>query len=182
MDQSRFRIRRDLTPSEWRELHDNSRAAFMLRNEPGFSIPTYIDAPLIVIKPEERALRLIDDLPGAFVNYNEFAKDLTVPDPAAMQRLFDEHFVHPWRSPRHETVLSTAERHVTYTGQRGGRGRLFAWYSDRPSKLTAKMSFILKPDTTVQQPCTALASTARAISSRSITKHFGIVSWEEASS
>ena len=135
----RARIMRPLTPIQWHDLRANCDDAYMLTLSPDkvHRIANYQDAPLVVVMPKPPALRLLDDLHGIILNYVEFAYDRTVSNPLALQRFFEEHFVHPWHGG-HQTVVATAEQHVSYSGQ-PRPGHRFGWYGDRPSKLTGEI-------------------------------------------
>jgi hypothetical protein len=182
----RCRITQPLTHRQWRSLRLNSNDAFMLRsgydkrlrtsNDPrpvSISknyIKGYLDNPLVVVKPNEEALRFLNALPRVLLNYSELARDQIVTDAEQVHDRFIEHFVHP-RHGTHEMVFritgeddenadddevpvnprrfATRPQSNPIVGDRTTgtsytgqrrRGHLFACYSDLPSKETGELS------------------------------------------
>ena len=168
----RLRIIKRLTKQQWKYLRENCEAAFMLRLHDKKHqrdlrwlpfrlnyMKGYLDQPLVVVKPNDKALRFLDALPGVILNYAEFARDQIVPNAEQAHDRFVLHFLHP-RHGKHELkirILNPAKDKpqiywrgyaqqptdhsntgTSYTGQRG-RGHLFACYSDLPSKETGEV-------------------------------------------
>jgi len=168
----RSRITEWLTEQQWKYLRKNCEAAFMLRLHDKKHqrdlrwlpfrlnhMKGYLDQPLVVVKPNDKALRFIDALPGVILNYAEFARDEIVADAELVHDRFVKHFLH-LRHGKHELKIrilkpnkdkpqvdwrgyakqSTdhANTGTSYSSQRG-RGHLFACYSDLPSKVTGEV-------------------------------------------
>jgi hypothetical protein len=131
-DVVRLRLTRPLSETELNYLRDNAQDA---RLNPGRYICGFIPDVLTVNVPKEPALQALAELPGAIVNYLEVARDLIVPEAEAkaFHQHFDTHFVQPWHG-KHQTIIGA---NPSYSGQRR-RGHWFAWYSDRPCKLTGE--------------------------------------------
>ena len=164
VDASRYRITQPLNKQQWECLRSNCKSAYMLdrrdKNEAAASIDFgpmflprnyikgYLNNPLVVVKPNTEALLLLNKLSGVMLNYVELARDQIVADSEQVHDRFNRHFVHRWHG-KHQTVFRVLNAHgedesysttgTSYSGQRR-RGHIFAWYSDRPSKVTGECS------------------------------------------
>jgi hypothetical protein len=134
-DVIRLRLSRALKRTELQFLCQNTEGARLHR---GHYVRGFISDVLTIARPEQNALVFLTELPGAMVNYLEIARDLILPEGEAgrVHDSFDVHFVQSWHR-KHETIIRLNGT-TSYSGQRR-RGHWFAWYSDRPCKVTGEV-------------------------------------------
>jgi hypothetical protein len=133
-DAVRFRSEKPLTQSQIQFLQAN---AVSLSARRGNYIRGFDGRVWNTVAPNEQALQFLADLNGVVINYLEIARDLILPGHASIAHdFFNAHFVQPWHGKRHTLSIGA----TTYTGQRKhGEYHHFAWYADRPCKLTGEV-------------------------------------------
>ena len=132
----RFRSPRPLNKTEIQYFRANAKSFAIRESHPIRGLGNRV---MTFVLPNESALKLLANIDGVHVNYVEIARDLILSseqEAQAVNQLFDEHFVQPWHGKR-DTKISHDT--ITYSGQRKrGSYNHFAWYSDRPAKLTGE--------------------------------------------